>query len=335
MTEPEILVGESLEQLGVQARAPREVAGARAPGTLVHCDHVVRIYMADGVEVQALQGLDLTVAEGELTAVVGVSGSGKSTLLRILGGLDQATAGTVEVAGRDLAAFSAADWLDYHRRTVGFVWQKTARNLVPYLTAAQNVALPMKFAGLSRAARRARALELLEATGVAHCRDRTPQQLSGGEQQRTAIATACANNPRLLLADEPTGELDSATANEVFAALRAVNNGLGTTILIVTHDESVCEQVPRTVAIRDGRISTETLRTLSAADAEDPVRPPAVEYAVLDRAGRLQLPERMVSRLSLRDRVRLEDLPDHIAVWPGRPDGASDPDPDQIPEEDR
>ncbi|HWC80828.1 MAG TPA: ABC transporter ATP-binding protein [Pseudonocardiaceae bacterium] len=303
-----------LAELGALARSGRTDYGTDA---LVVCDQLVRIFSAEGVEVQALQGLDLLVSAGELTALVGASGSGKSTLLGILAGLDKPTAGTVRVAGRELAELGPRDWLDYRRHTVGFIWQQTARNLVPYLTAEQNVRLPMRFAGVRRKARRDRAIQLLETVGVGYCRDRCPRQLSGGEQQRVAIATACANNPRLLLADEPTGELDSHTAADVFGALRAVNRDLGTTILIVTHDIEVAGQVDRTVAIRNGRTSTETLREAVQATGSDRRE---VEYAVLDRNGRLQLPERMTERLGMRDRVRLDEQTDHIAVRPG--DGA-------------
>jgi ABC-type lipoprotein export system ATPase subunit len=301
-----------------------EVLGARASygeGALIACDRVVRIYAADGIEVQALQGLDLLVQEGELTALVGASGSGKSTLMNILAGLDAPTAGTVRVAGRDIGAMSARDRLAYRRKQVGFIWQQTARNLLPYLTAAQNVALPMRFLGVGRRPRSRRAGELLAALGVAHCADRRPDQMSGGEQQRTAIATALANQPFLLLADEPTGELDSATARDVFAGLQTANADLGVTVLVVTHDPAVADQVSRTVAIRDGRTSSETLRRAGADGSGDALRH-AVEYAVLDRAGRVQLPPDMLAQLRMRDRVRLEAESDHIGVWPdaARPD---------------
>ena len=311
---------DDLTQLGAEARAAYKDYGS---GTLVSCDQLVRIYQTDGIEVQALQGLDLLISEGELTALVGASGSGKSTLLNILGGLDKPTAGTLRVAGRNVAEMSARDWLEYRRHTVGFVWQQTARNLVPYLTAWQNVALPMRFAGVKRKAREARALELLETVGVAYCRDRRPQQMSGGEQQRVAIATASANSPKLLLADEPTGELDTATAADVFGALRNVNQQLGTTVLIVTHDAEVADQVDRTVAIRNGRTSVETLRS-SMTDKDGGRRRLAVEYAVLDRTGRLQLPAEMTDRLGMRDRVRLDERADHIGVWPGDGRGEHD-----------
>ena len=311
-----------LAELGALARSGRADYGAEA---LVVCDQLVRIFSAEGVEVQALQGLDLLVSERELTALVGASGSGKSTLLSILGGLDKPTAGTVRVAGHNLGKLGPRDWLEYRRHTVGFIWQQTARNLVPYLTAYQNAQLPMRFAGVKRKERRDRAMQLLETVGVGYCRDRFPQQMSGGEQQRVAIATACANDPRLLLADEPTGELDSHTAADVFGALRAVNVDLGTTVLIVTHDAEVATQVDRTVAIRNGRTSMETLREvvqpLEGGEVAGPGRR-EVEYAVLDRNGRLQLPARMTERLGMRERVRLDERTDHIGVWPGFENGA-------------
>ncbi len=292
-------------ELAAEADRARVSYGDEA---LVVCDRLVRIYATEGIEVQALQGLDLLINEGELTAMVGASGSGKSTLMNILAGLDGPTAGSVKVAGRDLAAMSARDRLSYRRDVVGFVWQQTSRNLLPYLTASQNVMMPMRFSGRSRKARSARVAELLAALGVAYCADRKPDQMSGGEQQRTAIATALANEPSLLLADEPTGELDSATAMDVFGALQTANSELGATVLVVTHDPAVSDQVRRTIAIADGRTSTETLRRSSGEHA--------VEYAVLDRAGRLQLPMDMIEPLGMRDRVRLEAEPDHIGVWP-------------------
>ena len=260
---------------------------AYGEGALIVCDRVVRIYAGDGIEVQALQGLDLLVAEGELTAIIGASGSGKSTLMNILAGLDRPTAGTVRVDGHDLGTLTSRERLTYRRGVVGFIWQQTSRNLLPYLTGRQNVLLPLRLAGAGRRDRARRADELLDALGVADCAQRVPEQMSGGEQQRTAIATALANRPRLLLADEPTGELDTASAHDVFTALQTANVELGATVLVVTHDPAVSAQVRRTVAIRDGRTSSETLRRGPAGAA-----PAAVEYAVLDRAGRVQLPAR-------------------------------------------
>jgi ABC-type lipoprotein export system ATPase subunit len=221
------------------------------------------------------------------------------------------------VAGHDLATMSPSDRLGYRRATVGFIWQQTFRNLLPYLTALQNVIMPMRFARLPHRLRAQRAGELLEVLGLAHCAGRTPAQMSGGEQQRTAIATALANQPRVLLADEPTGELDSATARDVFAALQTANSELGVTVLVVTHDPAVSAQVRRTIAIRDGRTSSETLRH-DVAGEDGGATSHAVEYAVLDRAGRVQLPRDMIDGLGMKDRVRLEQEPDHIGVWPDR-----------------
>ncbi|MFE9815179.1 ABC transporter ATP-binding protein [Streptomyces sp. NBC_00236] len=285
---------------------------------LITCDRLVRIFSTDGVEVQALQGLDLLVREGELIALVGASGSGKSTLMNVLAGLDEPTAGAAKVAGCDLLTMSAKDRLRYRREVVGFVWQQTARNLLPYLSAVQNVTLPMQLAGRTRkkAERAARAESLLSLLEVADCRDRRPHQMSGGQQQRVSIAVALANEPSVLLADEPTGELDSQTGEQVFAALRMANQELGTTILIVTHDQSVASEVTRTVAIRDGRTSTETLRRteIDATTGQESVV--AREYAMLDRAGRLQLPADHTEALGMRDRVMLELEADHIGIWP-------------------
>jgi ABC-type lipoprotein export system ATPase subunit len=307
--------GPGLAELGAQAAAKRTAYGGDA---LIVCDRLVRIYTAEGVEVQALQGLDLLVDDGELTAIVGASGSGKSTLVNILAGLDKPTAGSAQVAGCDLAAMGDRERLAYRRAVVGFIWQETSRNLLPYLTARQNVMMPMLLARKGRRERRRQSDELLGALGVGHCADRKPDEMSGGEQQRAAIATALANRPRLLLADEPTGELDSVTAADVFGALQAANAELGVTVLLVTHDPAVSGEVRRVISIRDGRTSTETLRR-AAADEHGNVAQHAVEYAVLDRAGRLQLPREMTEPLGMRGRVRLESQPGHIGVWPDRP----------------
>ena len=304
----------SIADLGAESARHHRDFGA---GSLIVCDRLVRIYVAAGIEVQALQGLDLLVDEGEIVALVGASGSGKSTLMNILAGLDAPTAGSVRVAGNDLAAMNARQRLAYRRQVVGFIWQQTARNLLPYLTAQQNVELPMRLAGVRPRARRERAVELLELLGLGECLHRRPDQMSGGEQQRAAIAVALTNDPRVLLADEPTGELDSVTAAEVFSALQKANVELGVTVLIVTHDPAVSSVVRRVVAIRDGRTSTETHRHVTSGD-DGEVAQHAVEYAVLDRAGRLQLPREMTEPLGMRDLVRLESEPDHIGVWPGQ-----------------
>jgi len=289
-----------------------DVAGSR----MVMCDRLVRIFSTAGVETQALQGLDLVLQRGELTALVGASGSGKSTLLNILAGLDLPTGGRAMVAGHDLLTMGAKERLAYRRSTVGFLWQQTSRNLLSQLTATENVELPMQLAKAPRRERRKHAGDLLELLGVADSRDQPVTELSGGQQQRVAIGVALANSPGVLLADEPTGELDTETAEEVFGALRTVNKETGVTVLIVTHDAMVSEHVNRTIAIRDGRISTEVLRR-AATDEQGLQAYHAQEYSVLDRAGRLQLPTDFIEALALKDRVRLELEPDHIGVWPG------------------
>jgi ABC-type lipoprotein export system ATPase subunit len=283
--------------------------------TVIACEGLVKIYKTSDLEVVALQGLDLEVEEGELTAVVGASGSGKSTLLSILAGLDTPSAGKVTVAGHDLLSMKARRRTEYRRSTVGFVWQQTARNLLPYLSAVRNVELPMAMAGVAAAERRRRANELLDLVGMGERASHRPRQLSGGQQQRVAIAVALANRPKVLLADEPTGELDSTTAAEVFHTIQTVNRETGVTGFIVTHDTLVSDAVGRTIRIRDGRISTETLRR---ARHPDTTELHAEEYAVLDRVGRLQLPEEYVEALGLHRRVRLVLEGDHIEVWPGQ-----------------
>ncbi|WP_116951082.1 ABC transporter ATP-binding protein [Jiangella endophytica] len=277
------------------------------------CEDVVRIYTAEGVEVQALQGLNLRIDAGEVVAVVGASGSGKSTLLNILSGLDTPTAGVAKVAGHDMLTMKGRERVRYQRHTVGFVWQQASRNLLPYLTAAENLAVP---AAIARSKSRAARIDLLlDAMGVGHCRDRRPAEMSGGEQQRVAIAVALVNDPRVLLADEPTGELDEATSADVFEAIRRANTEFGVTVLVVTHDQAVAGHVGRTVQIRDGRTATEILRR-TELDEHGQEQHIAEEFAVLDRAGRLQLPDDFVGQLQLQDRVRLALEPDHIGVWP-------------------
>jgi putative ABC transport system ATP-binding protein len=291
------------------------LAGPRYENELIVCSNLVRIYKVADLEVVALQGLDLVVEEREMVALVGVSGSGKSTLLNLLAGLDTPSAGRASVAGYDLTRLTNRERTRYRRRVVGFIWQQTARNLLPYLSAVENVELPMILDG--RHDSRARALHLLEMVGLADRAGHRPHRLSGGEQQRVAIAVALANDPAVVLADEPTGELDRATAAEIFAVLRSINKELGTTMVIVTHDPLVAEQVQRTVAIRDGRTSTETVWRTEVSDEGDH-RVVAEEFAVLDRAGRLQLPRAHVEALDLRDRVRLRLEEDHVKVSPDR-----------------
>jgi ABC-type lipoprotein export system ATPase subunit len=314
MSEPTIEIID-LPSAERQARRQRPRYGERA---LIVCDNLVKIYKVADLEVVALQGLDLLVESGEFIALTGASGSGKSTLLNILGGLDVPSAGRAVVAGRQLEEIGPREQTRYLRHIIGFVWQQTSRNLVPYLSALENVALPMVFDGVPAASRDQAAHELLAMVGLGDRAAQRPEQMSGGEQQRVAIAVALANQPEVLLADEPTGELDTDTAHEIFALFRRLNRELGVTIVVATHDPVVSNEVDRTVAIRDGRVASEVLRqrSITAAGEHHVV---ATEYAVLDRAGRLQLPRAHVEALGLERRVRLELEPDHIGIWPDRP----------------
>lgn len=283
---------------------------------MIHCENLVKIYKAADLEVVALQGLDLHVEEGELMAIIGNSGSGKSTLLNMLGGLDRPSAGNLRVDGKDLLKFKESDLVKYKRETVGFVWQNNARNLIPYLTALENVELPILLQGRRK---RHRALDLLEAVGLSHRRNNKLNELSGGEQQRVAIAIALANQPRLLLADEPTGSVDTKMANQILDLFRELNRSFGLTVVIVTHDPLLAKKVDRVVAIRDGKTSSEILRRKSYQEelleleqgivaAEEDSH---VEYAVVDKAGRLQIPANFLDSIGAsgtnKVRVAMED----------------------------
>jgi peptide/nickel transport system ATP-binding protein len=277
----------------------------------VDCNNLVKIYKVAQLEVVALQGLDLQIEQGEIIALVGASGSGKSTLLNVIGGLDVPNAGEIRVAGQDLLTMSNRDREKYKRETVGFLWQQPARNLLPYLSAQENIEMPMMLAErMTIAKRKQRAQELLEILGLSERRHSRPDQLSGGEQQRVALAVALANNPPLLLADEPTGQVDSMAGAAIFDALRNLNEALNTTIIVVTHDPQVASRVDRIIGIRDGKTSTEIRRTHSSGSLHER------EWVILDRAGRLQIPQVYIDYLAMRARVvvRLED--DHISVWP-------------------
>lgn len=277
---------------------------------MIQADSLVKIYKTKETEVLALQGLDLTVEEGELTALIGNSGSGKSTFLNMIGGLDRPSAGSLVVAGKNLFALSERELVAYKRDTVGFVWQNNGRNLLPYLTALENIMLPMRF--LRGRRKRERALELLDLVGLSSKRRSLMNTLSGGEQQRVAIAIALANSPRLLLADEPTGSVDSGTADYIFQIFTELNKQ-GQTILIVTHDVALSKKVRRVVAIRDGKISSERILREKYTDR---LKESAVdwrtedtqeEYVILDRAGRLQIPKEMLGSLNLPDnKVKLD-----------------------------
>jgi putative ABC transport system ATP-binding protein len=288
------------------------------------CENLVKIYKVSGLEVVALQGLNLVVQPGELMGIVGASGSGKSTLLNILGGLDRPSAGQVTVNGRDLLKASASALDEYRRTEVGFVWQQTARNLIPYLSAQGNVELPMTIEGVAPSEKRAWAQELLETVGLWEHRKHRLAHLSGGQQQRVAIAVALANRPQLLLGDEPTGEVDSGTAQEILTLFRQMNEQHGLTTIIVTHDPQVARNVDRVVTIRDGSTSSETVRRVADVEAAlaqgaqevSAAMPVYEEYVVVDGAGRLQIPPDLREEMDIGDRVTLEKADGGILIRP-------------------
>jgi ABC-type lipoprotein export system ATPase subunit/bifunctional DNA-binding transcriptional regulator/antitoxin component of YhaV-PrlF toxin-antitoxin module len=286
---------------------------------LIICENLVKIYRLNqeggaSVEVQALQGLDVTVREGEMLGIVGASGSGKSTLLNVLGGLDRPTGGRALVGKQDLGRLSESDIDVYRRKTVGFVWQQGARNLIPYLTAAENIELPLTLSGQVGKLIRERALELLELVGLLDRKGHRLEELSGGEQQRVAIAIALANRPLLLLADEPTGELDTVTAQTIYDLLRDLNTRLGLTMVIVSHDPSIAKHVDRVVAVRDGKLASETVRVQRSDGGEH-----HVELSVLDAAGRVQLPREYLEQFNIKRRVLIETTAEGILIR--RPEG--------------
>lgn len=227
-------------------------AEANAVTPLIELTGVERRYLLGGSTVGALRGVDLTIRRGDIVALTGPSGSGKSTLLNLLGGLDRPTAGTVRVAGLDLGRASERQLTAHRRQVVGFVFQSF--NLLPRLRAVENVELPLLWSGVSRSERRRRAITLLERVQLGHRLRHLPSELSGGEQQRVAIARALAADPQVLLADEPTGNLDTATGREILALLSELNRERTLTIVIVTHDPEVAAVAHRQVRLRDGRV---------------------------------------------------------------------------------
>ena len=309
---------------------PKTVLLAPPENVMVRCDNLVKIYKSRDIEVMALQGLDLTVERGELMGIVGASGSGKSTLLNMLGGLDKPSAGSLYVDGKDLLKFTDKDFIEYKRRTVGFVWQNNARNLIPYLTAVENVELPMLLSGYDE--RRKRAEYLLGMVGLSERKNSMLGQMSGGEQQRVAIAIALANNPKLLLADEPTGAVDTKTAGNVLDVFKRLNKETGVTVIIVTHDVNLAKSIDRVVAIRDGKTSSELIRrkpvltgiSFEELSEQQQAEIRAVEESaghdelvLLDKAGRLQIPKEYLSSLGINggDRVRVELEDGKISIY--------------------
>lgn len=278
---------------------------------MIQADNLVKIYKTKEIEVVALQGLDLTVEKGELMAIIGSSGSGKSTFLNMIGGLDRPSAGKLFVDQKNLFTMTEKELVLYKRSTVGFVWQNNGRNLLPYLTAYENIMLPMELNGYKQ--RKERAELLLDMVGLASKKNSKLQGMSGGEQQRIAIAIALANSPKVLLADEPTGSVDTKTSDYILDVFKRLNEELGITIVIVTHDVSLSKKVQRVAAIRDGKISSERILKEDYAERvkdtdkidwhEEQTQD---EFAILDRAGRIQIPAEMLREMEISDhKVRL------------------------------
>jgi putative ABC transport system ATP-binding protein len=297
----------------------------------IQCENLVKIYRVNktsrssdaSLEVQALQGLDLVVAEGEIIGVVGASGSGKSTLLNILGGLDRPNGGRAVVNNQDLGKLSQHGLDHYRRKTVGFVWQYGARNLIPYLTALENIQLPMTLSGMVGRKPRQYANELLDQVCLGDRRSHRLEELSGGEQQRVAVSIALANRPRLLLADEPTGELDTATAKTIYDLFRDLNRKMGLTIVIVSHDPGIAQHVDRVVAVRDGKLASESVRLKSTPNSPHGEHLPIFEeMAILDSAGRLSIPREHLNHFKINRRVRLEIVDQGILIRPPAVDHA-------------
>lgn len=307
-----------------QASGSQEMEELDVPeDVMIECDGLVKIYKTKDIEVLALQGLDLTVRRGELMAIIGNSGSGKSTFLNMIGGLDRPSAGKLYVDGKNLFQLTEEELVDYKRSTVGFVWQNNARNLLPYLTAWENVMTPMLFRqdSMTEAEKKQRAEELLALVGLSERKDNKLSQLSGGEQQRVAIAIALANDPKLLLADEPTGAVDRRTADDILDMFRRLNETLGVTIVIVTHDKELASKVNRVISIRDGKTSSERimkseykqrLEDITINWNEEEVQE---EFAVLDRAGRIQIPSELLQEMGMEgNKVKLELVDGKIVI---------------------
>jgi ABC-type lipoprotein export system ATPase subunit len=270
---------------------------------IIDCQNLIKIHKQGNLEVVALQGLDLTMEQGEFISIVGASGAGKSTLLTILAGFERPSAGRATVVERDLTDISARDLVRYYRRDVGFVWQDFTRNLIPYLKALQNVELPLLLGGIGGRKRTKRAMALLDAVGLRGKAHAPVHTLSGGEQQRLALCVALAPGPKLLLADELTGELDTETSLEIFELLRQLSHEGGLSVLVVTHDVAIAQRTDRVVRIADGRIATQSRRG-------------ATELASVDNRGMVQLPRDMMIEAGIEDQIRLKVVPEGILLQP-------------------
>lgn len=292
-----------------------------ADDPIIVCDGLVKIYKTEDVEVMALQGLELEVKRGEILSVIGKSGSGKSTLMNIIGGLERQSVGTIIVDGMNLADMTEKEMVQYRKKKIGFVWQKSSRNLYSYLTSIENVEAAMNFTKLDAGEKHEKAMRLLEMTGIAHKMNSYPAQMSGGEQQRVSIAVALANDPDILLADEPTGAVDSKTSNMIQDLFRKLNQEMGLTIIIVTHDIKLANKVDRVVMISDGKISTEKIMKaqvreqiehMSSDELDDDAHD---EYSVMDKAHRVQLNEEILEAAGIdTNKVKIRVVDGQVVI---------------------
>ncbi len=277
---------------------------------IIDCRNVIKIHKQGNLEVVALQGLDFFMEEGEFISVVGKSGAGKSTLLQILAGLDVPSAGAVEVTSVDLTGVTESGLVQHYRRNVGFLWQDFTRNLLPYLKAIQNVELPMLLAGVSGRRRKARSLALLEAVGLRNQAYASVHTMSGGEQQRLALCVALALGPKLLLADEPTGELDTETSLGIYDLLRRLNQEGGLSILVVTHDVALAQRTDRVVRLADGKMATGDHHRESA-------------IVSIGASGAVEIPRDMLLEAGIGDRATARLTDDGILLQPDGDDNGA------------
>lgn len=292
-----------------------------APANIVECDGLVKLYKTSEVEVMALQGLELEIERGELIAIIGKSGSGKTTLLNIIGALEQPSAGKIRIDGQDLSQMTPKELEAIRKKKIGFIWQKSSQNLFPYMTAVENIESQLYYEKMSKKARREKALSLLEEVGLLDKADSFPSELSGGEQQRVAIAVALIRDPEILLADEPTGAVDSKTSDMIQNLFRKLNRERGVTVIIVTHDISLANKVDRVVMISDGRVTTEKImkekykENITALNDENfDMSAVHEEYSVVDKAGRLKLSDEIREQIGMNSRVKVEVIDGKVVI---------------------
>ena len=270
----------------------------------INCTGLYKIFKVSDLEVVALRGVDLDIGYGELISIVGASGSGKSTLFIFLVEYQSLKTGNVQVGNFDLLGINQKEAVEYRKTEVGFVWQQTGKNLVPYLDIYSNIELPMMASNLSKKERTARVDSLIEFLNLDSISSRLPENISGGEQQVSAIAVALANQPPLLLADEPTGELDDETSDMVLEKMRYVNENYGTTVVIVTHDPKIEDHVNRSIGMRDGKVVKEVLRNKKKKS----------EFVVIDSFGGVQIPQEILSKSKIQSKASLTSEKSKISL---------------------